>query len=195
MEIKARALKTFFNDSSQENLGDWSVKRILVAVDGSDSGRKAIDTAATLAKAGSLAVSMIFVNDKHALTDDERQLAAAEYGDRLKYYASGMPQAFDTDALGQLERYEEHAGAIRQILGEDILQEAKAEVEQFGVEVTQTFFMEGDPAGKIIEAAENCDADLIVMGSRGRGGIPSLLLGSVSYKVTNLSPVSVLIVK
>ena len=48
---------------------------------------------------------------------------------------------------------------------------------------------------EIVKAAENYDADLIVMGNRGLGNFSKLLLGSVSNKVINKSPVSVLIVK
>lgn len=38
-------------------------------------------------------------------------------------------------------------------------------------------------------------ARLIVMGSRGRSGLPSLLLGSKALKVAQLAPVPVTIVK
>jgi nucleotide-binding universal stress UspA family protein len=40
---------------------------------------------------------------------------------------------------------------------------------------------EGDTAGDIIEAADDLDADLIVIGSRGHDGAGSTQLGSVSH--------------
>lgn len=53
----------------------------------------------------------------------------------------------------------------------------------------------GLPITRILEVAEEIGAQLIVMGSRGRTGLPSMLLGSKAEKVAQLSPVPVTIVK
>jgi nucleotide-binding universal stress UspA family protein len=56
-------------------------------------------------------------------------------------------------------------------------------------------YREGDPAGEILCAAEECHADLIVMGTHGRSGISRLLLGSVAEAVLRKAPCPVLTIK
>ena len=53
----------------------------------------------------------------------------------------------------------------------------------------------GEPADEIIQAVEQHGVDLVVLGSHGTSGIRRFLLGSVSGKVLEYAPCSVLIVK
>jgi len=53
----------------------------------------------------------------------------------------------------------------------------------------------GSPAEEITDAAKALGADLIVMGSRGLGGVRSALLGSVSDRVLHLAHCPVLVVR
>ncbi len=48
---------------------------------------------------------------------------------------------------------------------------------------------------EIINMAENCNADLIIMGTHGRKGLDRMLFGSVAEKVVQLSPVPVLTIR
>jgi nucleotide-binding universal stress UspA family protein len=54
---------------------------------------------------------------------------------------------------------------------------------------------EGDPKSVIVEEAAQWPADLIVMGSSGRGGLKKLVLGSVSQAVAAKAPCSVELIR
>jgi nucleotide-binding universal stress UspA family protein len=58
-----------------------------------------------------------------------------------------------------------------------------------------TLIVEGAPQTAIVESAVDLHADLIVMGTQGRGGLPRVLLGSVAEYVVRHSPVPVLTVR
>ena len=59
----------------------------------------------------------------------------------------------------------------------------------------QTEVALGDPREVILRVAQEHNADLIVVGSHGRSGIPKLLMGSVASHVVTHAPCNVLVVK
>jgi len=74
--------------------------------------------------------------------------------------------------------------------GKDAVDYVVSEGQKLGVNVTPKV-VEGSPAKKIVDEAENYD--LVVMGTLGRTGISKLLLGSVAERVVRFAPCPVLV--
>lgn len=74
------------------------------------------------------------------------------------------------------------------------LQSIRDLLDQQGI-AYQYHILVGDPAEMIVRFASEKQFDQIVMGPRGKGGIQSLLLGSVTSKVMQLAQTPVLLVK
>ncbi len=79
-------------------------------------------------------------------------------------------------------------------VAESLLERAAREAVSKGIEV-ETHARQGHAAEVIIDVANQKQADLIVVGSRGRTGIRRYLLGSVSSKVSEHASCSVMIVR
>ena len=58
----------------------------------------------------------------------------------------------------------------------------------------KTYLVWGNPSREILVKARREKADLIVMGTHGRSGLPHLVLGSVAEKTVRLSQIPVLTV-
>ena len=87
-----------------------------------------------------------------------------------------------------------HPHAVEMDESETALKEAAAAADEAGI----TYELErvsGDTVPLIVAIADAKDADLIVVGSRGRGTIASTLLGSVSHGVMTHAKRPVLIVR
>jgi nucleotide-binding universal stress UspA family protein len=74
-----------------------------------------------------------------------------------------------------------------------LLTEAQAMFVSAGIEV-KTLEREGKPAFTICDVADEIEADLIVMGSRGIGLAEGNIADSVTNRVINLSPCPILVV-
>jgi len=69
------------------------------------------------------------------------------------------------------------------------------EIEAAGSSVAQTHLRVGNPDEEIVALGEELGAGLIVVGSRGRGGIRRALMGSVSDSVVRHAHCPVLVVR
>lgn len=72
---------------------------------------------------------------------------------------------------------------------------AKAEQHVSAFPNATVTLKQGDPATTVVAYAEEIQSDLIIVGSRGIGGIKELLLGSVSHHIIQHSNIPVLVVK
>ena len=74
---------------------------------------------------------------------------------------------------------------------QEILARTSTEMGRQGVECS-TLVDEGDPAEVLVRLAEECEADLLVIGNKG---MERRVLGSVPNTVTHRAPCAVLVVK
>lgn len=147
------------------------VKKILVATDGSDHARKAIDYASDIASKYDATVFLV-----HVISTSE------------------IPQ----DVLDYIraERIEQPAQTVYfEKIGEGVIGAGEKGAREKGVKDIKTAVLQGDPAEKIIEFARDNAVDMIVIGSRGLGSIKGLFLGSVSSKVCHVADCTCVTVK
>lgn len=83
---------------------------------------------------------------------------------------------------------------LRAALAENA-REATGEVETLVETDVVTAVREGRPAPEIIHYAEETDADVVAMGTRGRHGENRFLIGSVAERLVRVCPVPVLTVR
>ena len=142
--------------------------KILLATDGSKEAALAVRTATDIAqRTGS-------------------ELHVVHVGSSLEYVGMGPPLIGDIPAPTQEQLSAEARGLL------------DAEVEQVkaaGGTVAQAHLGVGAPDREIVELAEKLSVGLIVMGSRGRGGIRRALMGSVSDSVVRHAHCPVLVVR
>ncbi|MBB5349217.1 universal stress protein [Desulfoprunum benzoelyticum] len=138
------------------------MKKIVLAIDGSDHSAKVLDTAVEYARMMDATILFVYCHEK-----------------------------FPT-ILGEPYRNNE----IAKILDESekvvtpFLQRLAAENIPFEERI-----MEEPAATRITDIAEIEGCDLIVMGSRGLSNLASLIVGSVTHRVLQTAPCSVLVVR
>ena len=151
-------------------------EKILVPLDGSEPSRHALNHAISIAE---------------------------KYGASLKLLAV-VPQVvlpvFPDEGFGtapvtaakDMARYQDKMKELY----EGVLREAKAQLKDENPDImVEALQREGRPSATIVEIAEEDGVDLIVMGSRGVGGITGWILGSTSRRVVDSCTKPILIVK
>ena len=143
-------------------------KSILVPFDGSPNSEKALDKALELADlCEGATVTVLTVYRHHSMLEASLSMVRPD----------------DPGNLDDIMR--QHA--------REVAEYAKEKATESGHKV-RAFVKSGHTARTIIKFATENEKDLIVIGSRGMGSVEGYLLGSVSHKVTGLSPMPVLVV-
>ena len=141
-------------------------RSIVVGTDGSEAADEAVRQAAELARALGARVHLVCVYETVA--------RPGESGDATR--------AQDSWAVGTRD-------------GVDAtLARSGAVFAQAGVAV-DVYAQLGDPADAILDVAEEHNADLIIVGNRGRTGAKRFLLGSVPNRISHYAPCAVLIIR
>lgn len=144
---------------------------ILVPVDFSDDARAALIWACETASCMDAAVVVLHV--VHEAADETGRYRRSDSDDTLK--------PLDVLAAEMLSRF---------------IGEMKAAHPDLGpLDAIETRIVDGVPVPRILEVAEDTDARMIVMGSRGLTGLDRFLLGSKAEEVVRRAPVPVTIVK
>ena len=176
------------------------LRKVLVALDGSEHAAKALDLAVDLAKMYKAELVTLNVATDSPATDEERRLAESEYRGEVHQALTAAsftlgPRTTESNAAALVEMSTEVGLAVRRAIGRQITTQAEIEARKKGVAAVRTRVEVGDPASTIVAVATAEKPDMLVMGSRGLGDIQGLLMGSVSHKVSHLAPCTVVTVK
>lgn len=147
-------------------------RHILIASDGSALAGKGLDAGLALASALQAKATLVTVSDPW------QAVMAAE--------PSGL-------ALGAELREERRRE--QQVRAQAVIDDAQARAARSGVELAARYVPERLADEAILETAESCGADLIVMASHGHRGLRRLLLGSQTQSVVSRGHLPVLVVR
>lgn len=143
------------------------IKKIVVGVDGSDHSEAAIDWAARMAKGMGSEVIAVF--------------------------AISPPVYFDVGSMSTVPPLQ-FDPAWRAEMKKEFERDWCKDLRKAGVKY-RTVFEDGHPSRVITQVADRVNADLIVVGRRGRGGVAELVLGSVSHQLVLHSKRPVLVIE
>ncbi|HBK46379.1 MAG TPA: universal stress protein UspA [Xanthomonadaceae bacterium] len=146
-------------------------KRILIATDGSELATRGLQQGLQLAKANGASVDIVTVSEPWAMG---------------MYDAMGWSVGYEASPEYKQER-EEGAQAI--------LKPALEAAAAAGVPAQSHHILDRYAAEGILQAAQDCGSDLIVMTSHGRRGMTRVLLGSQTIEVLTGSTVPVLVIR
>lgn len=176
------------------------IKKVLIATDGSEHARKAIAFGADIAAKYGAEIVLVHVLLRDELSENLRHEAeveqlAAQGGQPLAKAIASVPFAHYPANIMFTEDDAASPDRMLRAVGEHVLDTAEDLAREHGAGKITRRLEDGNPAKRIVEAIYDEKADLVVTGARGLSDIASLLTGSVSHKVSHLSPVTCVTVR
>lgn len=174
------------------------IERILLAYDGSENGRRAMNLAAELSSKlkAKLCIVHVLMHGRPA----EELVRMAEVEHLVAQAEKTLPSSIAI-ASGQAYDLLSHDGPDGQstrvisAVGDLLVSYARESSADLGAEVVEASVRIGDYADEILAEADKLNVDMIVMGSRGLGVMRGTVLGSVSQKVLHHASQAVVAVK
>lgn len=171
-------------------------KTIVVATDGSEQSITAVETAADIAEKYSAALIIVSVVEPGPMPRQVREKLKAQHkheGGPSHPLIANVPSWMDT-AIETVQRSTGQGHALMETITNEALSNARSRASSITNAEIETVIEYGDPAETILDLAHGRDAELIVTGRRGLGGLRGLMLGSVSSKISQLFDRSCLMV-
>jgi len=166
------------------------MKRILVPFDGSTAAESALGVAVDLALQHGASLTLVHVLLHEA--EAEQLLNLPGIADVPKEVVDELRRVAQTPAPARsIQEEMSNPGApmrpapdvLLRLVGSHVLDWAKAQAAERGIEAKALDLADGPAAQTIIATANDMDADAIVMGTRGLRPIDAITVGSVSQEV------------
>lgn len=158
-------------------------KTIVCAVDGSDHADKAAEIAADLALLHSAQLHYVHILMRDLTFGDLGKFATNAH---LKDIIANEQKALTSIMTsGKVAFVPGACDAVVRQLSEIILLDAEETARKQGVDTLNSTVLDGNTAEKLLEFADQKQADMIIVGTRGLSGVKDFLLGSVSQKLLN----------
>jgi len=141
------------------------MKRILVPVDGSDTGNKAAQFGAMLAKKTGAELTLLYVYDTPRIAN-----------------------------MGLIALSDEDVDRARDKMAREVFEGSEKAIARSDIKADHEVST-GNPTVEILAVARELTPDLIVVGSRGFSSVEGLILGSVSERVLRSAPCPVTVVR
>lgn len=168
-------------------LPEVNVKRILYATDLSDSARYALAYAISLANAYGAELDIL-----HVLADDpDMESGIASYVGEEKW--NEIRKRNESEARSALIGKKRDNVAIREVL-DHFTKQVQENIGEHKAVMDETLVLRGKAVDVIVKTAEERNADLVVMGSYGHGGLAGAIMGSTAQRVLRRSRKPVLVV-